>query len=423
MYCDKSYLTIDLVYLIDLVYFLDACYRIYTFFSKKALMQTVLSVAVVVVLLTSFVLVCRWGNLILVGQMPTRLFAFLAILFTSGLDVGLIMFPLTEFPIYQSEDIYGFTNPLAIAFGFWGFLIWLFYFLTTFYFCVVEPKLQFFETPWVKRINNVIIIATCAFTGFLFFQYLPTYITGITPFFRYSLVAAVVLGAVLSSSDIRYVKILSLSSTWLFFALILVVWLFGGLGLSGLAVNLGQLGGYFGNIHQFVLPFSDYHAFYLFWWFAWSIMIGQFVARFVGGLRTWQLVLALLVIPSIPIALWFSVLYGVFEQGLEVTGLVNGIMVFVGIMFVLNSLDSLTRLYTENLSLTVDKVGFAKYVGLNWALLFGLILLYQFTPLEIEWIGLVVIGLYAVIAVLLFLRRGALTQPVGGSDSIDNINA
>ena len=43
-------------------------------------------------------------------------------------------------------------------------------------------------------------------------------------------------------------------------------------------------------------------------------MIGQFVARFVGGLRTWQLLLALLCIPSIPIALWFSVLFGVYEQ-------------------------------------------------------------------------------------------------------------
>ncbi len=89
-----------------------------------------------------------------------------AILFTSGLDVGLIMFPLTEFPIYEVETAYEFTNPLAIAFGFWGFLIWLFYFVTTFYFCVIEPRLRLFEIPWVKRINNGIVIATCAFTGF-----------------------------------------------------------------------------------------------------------------------------------------------------------------------------------------------------------------------------------------------------------------
>jgi glycine betaine transporter len=39
------------------------------------------------------------------------------------------------------------------------------------------------------------------------------------------------------------------------------------------------------------------------------------------------------------------------------------------------------------------------------------VLLYQFTPLKIEWIGLVVIGLYAAIYTLLFLRRHELLGP------------
>ena len=74
------------------------------------------------------------------------------------------------------------TNPLAIEFGFWGFFIWLFYFVTTFYFCVVEPRLQLFEIPWVKWINNAIVITTCAFTGYLFLTYLPDYLPGVTHF-------------------------------------------------------------------------------------------------------------------------------------------------------------------------------------------------------------------------------------------------
>ncbi|NKB32693.1 MAG: BCCT family transporter [Pseudomonadales bacterium] len=374
-------------------------------------MQAVLSVAVIAVLITSLALVCRWGKLILTGQMPTRFFAFFAILFTSGLDVGLIMFPLTEIPVYEAEEAYGFTNPLAIEFGFWGFFIWIFYFFTTFYFCVIEPRLKIFEIPWVKLVNNVIVITTCAFTGYLFLTYLPDYFENITTFVQFGLVALVLLGAVFSSTDIRYVKILSLSSTWLFFSLILVMWVFGGLGISGLATNLLQLGGYFGNLHRFILPFSDYHAFYLFWWFAWSIMIGQFVSRFVGGLQTWQLLLALLVIPSIPIALWFSVLFGVYEQGRDITGLMNGFMVLVGIIFVVNSLDSLTRLYTVNLNLTVDRFGRLKYIAMHWLLLYSLILFYQFTPLQIEWIGLVVICLYAAIAVLIIVRRQRLAEP------------
>ena len=135
-------------------------------------MQAILSCAVVAVLVISLVLIWRCGNLILTGQMPTRFFAFFAILFTSGLDVGLIMFPLTEFPIYETDPAYSFTNPLAIEFGFWGFLIWVFYFLTTCYFCIIEPRLKIFEIPWVKLVNNSIVIATCAFTGFLFLQYL-----------------------------------------------------------------------------------------------------------------------------------------------------------------------------------------------------------------------------------------------------------
>ena len=60
---------------------------------------------------------------------------------------------------------------------------------------------------------------------------------------------------------------------------------------------------------RFVTPISDYHAFYLYWWFAWSIMIGQFVARFVRKLSTRLLLVSLLIFPSVPLALWFSIIY------------------------------------------------------------------------------------------------------------------
>ena len=368
-------------------------------------MQTILSVAIIVVLLTSLVLLVRWPTLRFVGSMPTKMFAFIAILFTSGLDVGLIMFPLTEFPVYETEPVYGFASPLAIEFGFWGFLIWLFYFLTTFYFCVVEPRLKIFEIPWVKFLNNVVIIGTCAFTGYLFLTYIPSYIGGISDLAKFSLVAFVVLCAVLSSTHVRYVKILSISSTWLFFALIAAMWFAGDMGLTGFTTTAAELGEYFTNIHEFVLPMSDYHAFYLFWWFAWSIMIGQFVARFVGALNTWQLFLALLILPSIPIGTWFSVLYYYHSNAIEISAVLNTSMIVVGVVFVINSLDSLTRLYTDNLGLTVDRLGILKYIAVHWVLLYSLILMYQFTPLKIEWVGLLVIGLYACVYFLMFNRR------------------
>lgn len=369
-------------------------------------MNAILSVAIIGALLLVLLILVRWGRMRCEGPMPTSLFAFMAILFTSGLDVGLIMFPLGEFPVYASEAAYAFTNPLAIEFGFWGFLVWAFYFLTTFYFVIVEPRLKLFEIPLIKFVNNLVIIGTCAFTGFLFLSYLPDYAQGISTPLRYGLTALVVLLAVFSSSDVRYVKWLSIGSTWLFFALIGLLAVNAGMEPAALSASLVLMGDYFANLQHFVTPLSDYHAFYLFWWFSWSIMIGQFVARFVGGLPAWQLCLAMLVIPSIPIAIWFSVLYFYFEQALVMSTLLKTSMLVVGVIFVVNSLDSLIRLYTTNLDITVERFGFYPYLIGNWLLMYGLVLLFQFTPLKIEWIGLVVIGLYAAVC-LLMLRPSA----------------
>lgn len=372
-------------------------------------MTTILSVAIIVTLLTSAFIVIKGRNVMCKGEIPSSLFAFLAILFTSGLDVGLIMFPLTEFPVYAEEKAYAFTNPLAIEFGFWGGLVWGFYFLTTFYFCVIEPKVKLFEIPAVKIVNNMIVIATCAFTGFLFLSYLPSYVEGISDPVRFGLVAVVVLFAVLSSTDIKYVKVLSIASTWLFLALIAgVAFNAEGLGIGEMVSTLAGVGGYFANLDEFILPISDYHQFYLFWWFSWSIMIGQFVARFVGGLKTWQLCAALLVIPSIPLALWFSVLYYYHANALEVVELMKMAMVIVGTIFVINSLDSLIRLYTSNMDLTVERFGRGKYIAGNFIVMYGLILAYQFTPFDIAWVGLLVIALYAAIYVMLFQRQAEL---------------
>ncbi|WP_216822330.1 BCCT family transporter [Sphingorhabdus sp. EL138] len=370
----------------------------------------ILTTAILITLATSAFLALRYRNIQLYGTEPSNLLAFTAILFTSGLDVGLIMFPLTEFPVYATETPYGFTNPLAIEFGFWAFLVWGFYFLTTFYFCVIEPRLKLFELWWVALANNIVIVATCAFTGFLFLSYLPDYIADISPVARYSLVAAVVLGAVLSSTDIRYVKWLSYGSFALFALLILGLMAANGMGADDLLASGQNLGGYFINIDKFVSPLTDYHAFYLFWWFAWSIMIGQFVARFLGGIRPLQLLLALLILPSIPIAIWFSVLFHYHTEEIVLAEYLQISMVVVGIIFVLNSLDSLTRLYSENLNLTVTRLGMPLYIVGHWGLLFGLIMLYQFTPLKIEWIGMVVIALYGCIYFLIYRRREVLQK-------------
>ncbi|MFK0569820.1 BCCT family transporter [Endozoicomonas sp.] len=353
----------------------------------------------------AFILV-RWGSVRCIGNTPVRTLTFIAILFTSGLDVGLIMFPLTEFAGYadlQASPEYGFANPLAIEFGFWGFLIWAFYFLTCFYFSVIEPKVGFFELPLVKFVNNLVIVGTCAFTAYLLLANLPWYLpevgdgeTIVTSF--YLIVFIVIAIAVYSSTSLRYVRYLSVATTLLFLGLIAVMGLGAMISTENGAVEMVKtaalLGDYFGNIHQFILPLNDYHEFYLLWWFAWSIMIGQFTSRFVGGLTTRQLFAAMLVVPSIPVGIWFSVLYYYHANGLETAGFYNLAMALVGITFVINSLDSLVRLYTDNLNLTVARFGKVKYILGNIAALSILTMLFKLDFLEIQWVGALVIGLF-----------------------------
>lgn len=359
----------------------------------------------------------KWGNIRCVGVTPVSTFTFIAILFTSGLDVGLIMFPLTEFAGYAdlvTNPEYAFSNPLAIEFGFWAFLIWSFYFLTCFYFCVLEPKVQFFSIPLVKLVNNIVIIGTCAFTAFLLLSNLPWYIPqladsgNLTASF-YVIVLAIIALSVYSSTDIRYVKVLSLASTWLFIALILLLWASALFSQQGTATEFfstfNLLGNYFSNLHKFVLPLNAYHEFYLYWWFAWCIMIGQFTSRFVSGLRTYQVLLAMLVFPSIPIAVWFVGLYYYHLNELSVNSVINVSMVIVGIIFVINSLDSLIRLYTDNLNLTVERFGTTQYFVGNLAILSGLTLLFTLDFLQIQWVGALVIGLIFSCFVFMMFKR------------------
>lgn len=382
-----------------------------------------LSAGIVFTLLAIVAILIKWGNVACIGVTPVRLFTFIAILFTSGLDVGLIMFPLTEFAGYAdiaANPEYAFTNPIAIEFGYWGFLIWSFYFLTCFYFCVIEPKVKFFEIPIVKFINNVVIIGTCAFTAFLLLSNLPWYLPAlgdgqtVIPFF-YLVVFAAICFAVYSSTDIKYVRILSISTTWLFIALIGFMWAGAFLGsdsqVAAFVSNLELIGSYFGNLEHFVLPLNEYHEFYLFWWFAWSIMIGQFTSRFVGGLKTYQVLAAMMIFPSIPIAVWFSVIYQYHEAGIPTTGLKNFAMAFVGIVFVINSLDSLIRLYTDNLNLSTKRLGKAKYIALNVAMLSLLTLLFKLEFLQIQWVGALVIGLFFSCAgFMLYSKRKTVTH-------------
>jgi formate-dependent nitrite reductase membrane component NrfD len=80
-------------------------------------------------------------------------------------------------------------------------------------------------------------------------------------------------------------------------------------------------------------------------------------------------------------------------------------MVVVGVIFVINSFDSLIRLYTDNLNLTSKRFGKLPYILGNAVVLFALTVAFQSQWLQIQWIGAVVIGLYVACLIYIFVNK------------------
>ncbi|MDE0743708.1 MAG: BCCT family transporter [Woeseiaceae bacterium] len=389
-------------------------------------------------LLTSYIFIAyvliKWGNIRCTGVTPLKTPVFMAILFTSGWEVGVIMLPMIDFPRYEdfiNYPEYSFTNPLAMEFASMGFAIWSGYFITCFYFCVIEPKVRFFKIPLVNFINTVVIVITCSFTIYLFLSNLPIYAPelgdgkNLNAIF-YLIVLLVILTAVYSSTKIKYVKILSMSSTILFFLLIFGMWIASftieKVAFTEIFTSLNLMSNYFVNLNEFLLPINLYHEFYLYWWFSWYIMIGQFLARFVSGIKTYQLFLMIIIIPSIPLGLWFSVIFIYYQNEISMVGAYNLCMVFVGTLFVINSLDSLIRLYTDNINLTPKRLGRKKYIVLNVASLCALTLMYTIDFLEIEWIGAIVVALFAACLIYIFATKFNIVRQIDSSPIENELN-
>jgi len=329
--------------------------------------------------------------------------SFFSILFTTGLDGGLIFLPLLDFAKYADPSVYpelSFASPLVIEFGFWGLLSWLCYFVTVCYFAIYEPKLKVFDTPWVKVLNNGLIMLTCAFTAWLLYANLPDYLPGGwlsgQEYILNLIVILVITLAVISSARIRFIKILSVASVLLFILLTLSVSLLEQLTVARTMEYFIELSQYFVFVDKFLLPQNAYHEFYLYWWFAWSIMIGQFTAQFVKGLKVYTLLLAILILPSIPVAIWFVVLYDSFLVGGEFSNFIQLIFIVMGALFVVNSMDSLIRLYSINLGLNKEKLGYKTYHLIHIGLLFVITLLFDVKVLSIEFVGAVVLVLWLV---------------------------
>jgi hypothetical protein len=104
------------------------------------------------------------------------------------------------------------------------------------------------------------------------------------------------------------------------------------------------------------------------------------------------------------------VLYVFHLKGLQTTGFINLAMVFVGIVFVINSLDSLIRLYSDNLNLTVARFGRYKYIGLHAFLMMLLTVLFSLQFIKIQWVGALVIGIS--LCCFVYILLGKHQQPL-----------
>ncbi|ETS31897.1 hypothetical protein BB987_17370 [Photorhabdus temperata] len=339
------------------------------------LLATNLNVACILVLLLAVLILIKYRNVTynekeVPSAMPASQIVFLCILFTSGLDIGLIMFPLMEYKNYTEPKYLG-INPLSLEIGFWGGAVWVFYFITTFYFAYLEPKVKIFENNVIKFILALLMLLTCAFTAHLFViffkYYLPEFVVKkYDSIFTHENIVIFTVGilslSALSALKVKFIKILSYLS----------VLFFGGLIFWGFALNIEQhslpffftilgngITGYIKNISKFITPINDYHQFYMFWWFSWSLMIGKFVATFLPkGMKPLKLFLLMIIAPTILLAIWFTVLYIFTLNNFVIPEMYLVLMSIVGLLFVINSFDSILRV---SANLLKNSISLSKY--------------------------------------------------------------
>ena len=289
------------------------------------------------------------------------------------------------------------------------------YFVSTLYFCALEPKLKFFERRWVKLTHGVIVLLTCAFTLSLFMQsatpFLKPFANESTAIIIIGLFIVIVLFAIIASANVKLMTQLSQFSVALFILLMITVALVSKFSVHHAIDAIGNINDYFTHLPEFFLPFNAYHEFYIAWWMTWTIMLGQFVAKFVKQLSPWKLLFIMVILPLLPTAIWFSILFHWQQVNIEPSLLFNGTMVFIAMLFVINSLDFMTANYGKALGLNRHQFpptrrGNYQFITINTLVLFIVTYLFHSQLLLVNYIALLVIGLI----VILLISSTAATQ-------------
>lgn len=369
-------------------------------------MNTIIEIGIVGILVLGVVLMFVYRKNSLTGSEPTSITALIAILFTSGLDGGFILLPLIEFNQYAKDEVYQFTNPLAIELGFWGISAWAMYFVSTLYFLTLEPKLKLFEIIWVKRLSACVVVATCAFTLSLFIDLIPLYLPQQlkqSTWLLGALTTIIVIASLVISINTKLMTFVSKVSVFVFILFCFYLAWILKFDFTDLSQSIAFGADYFSHIHRFILPFNDYHEFYLAWWMTWSVMLGQFVAKFVRSLRPLTLFFVMTILPLLPSFIWFSLLFQLFESSYVLSSSSQLVMLILGCAFVINSIDFMVANYSQTFNLTLNKQGPVKFVIFNTTFL--LLLTYLF---QNQWVFVQTAASLVVLILFLLLAKQSL---------------
>lgn len=384
-------------------------------------MQYFIGFGVCLILFIGIWLNIKFYNRSLTGQHPSSPIALFAILFTSGLDGGFILLPLLEFKQYQEADSsFSFTNPLAIELGFWGFTAWALYYVSALYFLTLEPKYRWFDKPVVKIVNGIIILTTCAFTLSLFLTLMPHYVPfNLSQQLSFLFIAFLIIIALRMSESVQLMTVFSQLSMCAFGGLTFMLFFISDFNVTNAKTTVTLASDYLIHLDKFILPFNEYHEFYLAWWLTWSIMLGQFVARFVKNMSPLKLLWIMTLVPLIPSFIWFSVLYFIDIKQLVLSDRVNLVFLLLGVAFVVNSLDFMVAQYSTVFKLNRQCLGRRKFMVYNALLLLALTWLFQYQILLVQYTAALVICLICYLGITsIFVETTGMNIPTAKRFSI-----
>ncbi|MBM4761500.1 BCCT family transporter [Bacillus sp. B15-48] len=354
-----------------------------------------------------------------------------AMLFSAGMGIGLLFYgvsePISHFanpPIGEAGSVEAASTALRYTYLHWGFHAWAIYAviaLVLAYYKFRKNESGLMSVTLIPLIGNrakgkigtvvdvVAVFATIfgvsASLGLGSAQINGglNYVAGVPNNFMIQLliIAIVTVLFILSASTGLRKGIKYLSNTNLVLAVILL-FTFLILGPTGFVLDLfvTTLGSYVQNLPSMGLrlaPFNeeraawiqDWTIFYWAWWIAWAPFVGTFVARVSKGRTVREFMIAVLVVPTLVCAFWFSVFGGTaiyfdfFEgtniaaQGLETAlfsvfdllafpGLLSMVSLLLITTFFITSADSAT--FVLGVQTTNGDMDPPNFVKITWGL-------------------------------------------------------